>query len=281
MRVPADEIVCKSLPEACDRTGHIFEQPRRPRIVAVDGGSAALAEQTRLGVAVGFHCTMVVKMVLREIGEHAEREVDRAGTPLHERVGGDLHHHMGAARVRHFAQQTLERQRVGRGALGRQNGVADHVLIRADQTDLCAQTALKELLEKIRCGRLAVRAGHADHCHASRRLAVPSRGELCRRLVRVGDQHTGHALGRVLGHDADRAARGGLLCVVCAVLPRAMQGEEKASLSRRAGIEGEVMYLRPRVRAEESEVIEGAQKLAELRRRVVLSPSNLALFCGF
>jgi len=34
-------------------------------------------------------------------------------------------------------------------------------------------------------------------------------------------------------------------------------------------------------RAEESEVIEGAQKLAELRRRVVLSPSNLALFCGF
>ena len=78
-----------------------------------------------------------------------------------------------------------------------------------------------------------------------------------------------------------RDARGGLLCVVCAVLPRAMQGEEKASLSRRAGIEGEVMYLRPRVRAEESEVIEGAQKLAELRRRVVLSPSNLALFCGF
>ena len=60
-----------------------------------------------------------------------------------------------------------------------------------------------------------------------------------------------------------------------------MQSEEKASLSRRAGIEGEVMYLRPRVRAEESEVIEGAQKLAELRRRVVLSPSNLALFCGF
>ena len=65
------------------------------------------------------------------------------------------------------------------------------------------------------------------------------------------------------------------------IVPRAMQGEEKASLSRRAGIEGEVMYLRPRVRAEESEVIEGAQKLAELRRRVVLSPSNLALFCGF
>ena len=90
-----------------------------------------------------------------------------------------------------------------------------------------------------------------------------------------------HKVRRQLLDDADRAARGGLLCVVCAVLPRAMQGEEKASLSRRAGIEGEVMYLRPRVRAEESEVIEGAQKLAELRRRVVLSPSNLALFCGF
>ena len=199
MRVPADEIVCKSLPEACNRTGHIFEQPRRPRIVAVDGGSAALAEQTRLGVAVGFHCTMVVKMVLREIGEHAEREVDRAGTPLHERVGGDLHHHMGAARVRHFAQQTLERQRVGRGALGRQNGVADHVLIGPDQTDLCAQAALKELLEKIRCGRLAVAARHGVNfarTQVEKDFHFARHGNtVCTGLLQLGQQirHAGRA----------------------------------------------------------------------------------------
>ena len=176
MRVPADEIVCKSLPEACDRTGHIFEQPRRPRIVAVDGGGAALAEQTRLGVAVGFHCTMVVKMVLREIGEHAEREVDRAGTPLHERVGGDLHHHMGASRVCHTPQQRLELIGLRCSAVGGQLQGTDQVSVGADQAHTGLQRPFQHGLDKIGGGGLPVGAGDPDQGHLLPRVSEPSGG---------------------------------------------------------------------------------------------------------
>ena len=85
-------------------------------------------------------------MVLCEIGEYAEREADRADAPLHERVGGDLHHRVGAARVRHLAQQALERQRIRRRPRGGKRGVTDHVPVRADQADLRAEAALEKLL---------------------------------------------------------------------------------------------------------------------------------------
>ena len=50
----------------------------------------------------------------------------------HQRVGGYLHHHMGAARVGHLPQQPLQLKGLRRRALGVDYLGSDHVLNRAD-----------------------------------------------------------------------------------------------------------------------------------------------------
>ena len=74
----------------------------------------------------------------------------------------------------------------------------------------------------------------------------------------VGNEHAGHIGKLPLGHDTGRAARDRLSAVVCAVLPRPMQGKEKASLSRCAGLKGKAPYLRFRIQTMELTAVQSA-----------------------
>ena len=182
---PADKVVRHALPECDPLARKAGEQALRPRVVAVDAGDVALVEKPRLRVAVGLHRAVVVKMILRQVRENTDAESDSFYPALHQRVGRDLHHGIGAARIDHLGEQALHGQRVGRCAVGRDGLVADQILIRADQADLCALCALQELFDKIRRGRFAVCAGHADHGEFSRRSTIPYRRAKRKRFVRI------------------------------------------------------------------------------------------------
>ena len=182
---PADKVIRHALPECNPLARKAGEQALRPRIVTVNAGDVTLVEKPRLRVAVGLHRAVVVKMILRQVRENTDAESDSFYPALHQRVGRNLHHGIGAARIDHLGEQALHGQRVGRCAVGRDGLVADQILIRADQADLCALRALQKLFDKIRRGRFAVCAGHADHGEFSRRSTIPYRRAKRKRFVRI------------------------------------------------------------------------------------------------
>ena len=182
---PADKVIRHALPECDPLARKAGEQALRPRIVTVDAGDVALVEKPRLCITVGLHRAVVVKMILRQVRENTDAESDSFYPALHQRVGRDLHHGIGAARIDHLGEQALHGQRVGRCAVGRDGLVTDQILIRADQADLCALRALQKLFDKIRRGRFAVCAGHADHGEFSRRSTIPYRRAKRKRFVRI------------------------------------------------------------------------------------------------
>ena len=141
---PADKVIRHALPECDPLARKAGEQALRPRIVTVDAGDVTLVEKPRLRVAVGLHRAVVVEVILRQVRENTDAESDSFYPALHQRVGRDLHHGIGAARIDHLGKQALHGQRVGRCAVGRDGLVADQILICADQADLRALCALQK-----------------------------------------------------------------------------------------------------------------------------------------
>ena len=186
MRAVRDQVVGQSLSEGGHLPRKALQQARRPRVVAVDDGGVAGCKELCLCVAVGLHRAVVVEVVLRQIREDADREADPRRALLHERVRGDLHHRMAAACFDHRGKKFLQGKRIGRRALGAEDLVTDHILIRADESDLCAFRLLQKLLEKIGRGGLAVRACHADHRELFGRLTAETGGEHRQGVMRIG-----------------------------------------------------------------------------------------------
>ena len=116
-------------------------------VVDVDRARFAAAEEHGLRVAVGVHRLVEVQMIFRQIGKDRRIEVDLVGAVEHQRVGGDLHNDVRAAGVAHVGKELLQLEGFGRRALGVQNFIADHVLDRADEADLCAARFFKHVLQ--------------------------------------------------------------------------------------------------------------------------------------
>ena len=95
----------------------VGQQPLAPRVVGVVHADIAAIKQNGLGIAVGLHGAVEVQMVLTEIGEDAHGEAHTVDAVQHQRVGGDLHDHVGAAGVGHLAEQPLQLEGLRRGAL--------------------------------------------------------------------------------------------------------------------------------------------------------------------
>ena len=138
-------------------------QPRRPRVVGVIDPQITLPEQQSLRVAVGFHRLVEVQMVPAQIRIDPHGELDTVHPVQHQRVGGYLHHHMGAPGVGHLPQQLLQLEGLRRGALRGEHLAADHVLDGADQPHLRPGLLLQNTLDEIGGGGLAAGAGHAHH----------------------------------------------------------------------------------------------------------------------
>ena len=110
-------------------------------------------------------------MILGQIGEDAHRVADAIHPVQRQRVGGDLHHHMGAARIPHPGKELLDLKGLRRGPLRGEHLAADHVLVGADQAHLGPRRLLQNRLEQVGGGGLAVGAGDGHHGHIVRRMA--------------------------------------------------------------------------------------------------------------
>ena len=133
------------------------------RIVVDHGNSrrrrAHALEQPRLGACVGLHAAVVVKMVLREIGEdrHIHRQTPHA--LLLERMRAHLHHGFRAAGAYAFGKQRENVAAFRRGVLARQHAVSNARFHGAQQHTLAAY-AREHLLQQERGRGLAIGAGH-------------------------------------------------------------------------------------------------------------------------
>ena len=171
--------------------GAVGQHPLVPRIVGVVDGHVAALEEDGLGVAVFLHGVVEVQVILAEVGEDAHGEADAVYPVQGQCVGGDLHHHMGAARVGHLAEQLLQLEGFGGGALGVQHLVADHVLDGAHQTHLGPGLLLQDALDEIGGGGLAAGAGNADHGHLAGGMVEPVGGHQRQRLAGAFHLHIG------------------------------------------------------------------------------------------
>ena len=107
-------------------------------------------------------------------------------------MGGDLHHCVGAARVRHLAQQALDLQRIRRGAPGREHLLLHQVLHRADETGLYSRTA-QDVAQEIGGGGFAVGAGNAQDRQPGGGVFIPGAGNFAQGSSHIRHRRAGQA----------------------------------------------------------------------------------------
>ena len=128
-------------------------------------------------------------MVFGEVRKNAGLKRNFVRPVQNQRVGRYLHHAVCAARVHHLGEELLQLKGLRCGALGVNDGTADHVLNRPDQAHLRAKRLFQHCFEKVRDCCLAVRSGHAEHRHFIRRVAEPVCAKLGQRFSAIGDLH--------------------------------------------------------------------------------------------
>ena len=185
--------------------GAVGDHPLTPRVIGIVNGQIAALEEDGLGIAVLLHGLMEVQMVAAQIGVDTHGEADAIHAVKAQCVGGDLHHHVGAARVRHLTEQAVQLEGFGGSALGRDDFLADHVLNGAYETHLCPRLLLENALDEVGGGGLAAGARHADHGHFAGGMVEPVAAHECQRLAAVFHHHVGDALHRALHHGAHGA----------------------------------------------------------------------------
>ena len=194
------------LSEGGQGAGRVLCQPGGPGIVGVVYALFALPEEQGLGVAVGLHGPVKVQVILTQVRKEPHGEPDVRHPLQAEGVGGDLHDHVGASRVRHGPEEGLELEGFRRGALGVEDFVPDHILVGPDKAHLGPQAFFQNILQQVRCRRLPVGAGDAHHGHGGGGVAEPVPAQPGQGGAAVGYQHAGSVSLRLcLAEDAGRA----------------------------------------------------------------------------
>ena len=228
--------------------GSLRHRPADGLVVHVEHADAAAVKENRLGLPVGLHRLVKVQMVLGQVRERADGKGDAVHAVQAEGVRADLHHDVGAALLQHLGKQALERKALRGGSLGVQDLVADHVLDRADQTDLCAEDPFQHGFEQEGYGRLAVGSGHADHGQPLCGMTEPVCAEDRQGCAGIRHADEGNAGLRLpLAEDADRAACCGLRDKVVPVFFEAGHGHKQVSRLGFAGIVADAGDLEFRV----------------------------------
>jgi hypothetical protein len=153
-------------------------------------------------------------------------------------VRGDLHRDRARAGVAHRGQHGVEFERQRRRVLQRPRAVAEDAAERSD--DAARQPRrFGNRAQQIARGRLAVRAGDAEHEHRPRGVVVERVGEPRDRDARVGDHDLRDAeVGRTLDDEHRRTARDGLGEEVVTVDALAAHRDEGAAGRHRARVDG-------------------------------------------
>ena len=151
-------------------------------------------------------------MILRKIGKRADFEAHSRQPVQPQRVGGNLHHHVIYARVRHHAQLILRHQRIRRGQLRGNGFIADHAAHRADQTHLMPRF-LQNRFDQEAGGGFSLRAGDADQVHFPRGISVELGGDVGQCLAHIRHHHLRHVqIQHMIHHQRNRAV---LHCLRC------------------------------------------------------------------
>ena len=180
-------------------------------------------------------------MILTEVGEDAHGEADTVDPIQHQRVGGDLHDHMGAARVGHLPQQLLQLEGLRCGALGVEHLAADHVLNGADKAHLGSGLLLQNTLDEVGGGGLAAGAGNADHGQLPGGVVEPVAGDDRQRPAGILHDYIGNSGIRcMLADNAGRAPFPRHGDIFMAVRLRAGDGHEQAALPGLAGVVADI-----------------------------------------
>ena len=176
-------------------------------------------------------------MILGQVGKDAHGKTDARHALEHQRVGGDLHHDVGAPGVAHLAEELLQLEALRRGALRGQLLRPDHVAVGADQTHLRAERGLQDVLDEVSGGGLAVGAGDADHGHLPRRVAEEVASGDGQSIAGILHQNIGDLpLGRALAQHHSRALFRSGGDKVMSVADRAHNGDEEIAAAGAAGI---------------------------------------------
>ena len=171
---------------------------------------------------------MEVQMILSQVGERADGEAHAAHAVENQRVRRDFHDAVRAASLGHACKQCLQLVGLGRGALGRDDLVTDHVLIGADEANLMA-LGFQNVLDQ-RGGRgLAVGAGHADHGELARGMVEAVARDVGQCGSGIGNDDRRDALAGLLAHDCNRALLEGHADIGMAVGGEAAHGDEQVT----------------------------------------------------
>ncbi len=202
-------------------------------------------EERLLGPQVLREGLMVVEVVVREVGEDAAREVQAPDAVLHDGVRRALHEAVAAPGIDHLAEQGVEPDGVRRGVRGLGAARAHAVDDRRNEPRLVAQSP-EQLVEERGRGGLAVGARNAHQLELAARVAVPRRGQVGHRGVRVLHLDVGHALvrrsGHALAHHGCGAALHRHVDVVVSVALRAADREEAVARLHAARIVDQVRH---------------------------------------
>ena len=151
----------------------MLQIPPARLIIQIQHTPAALPEQQTLGDAVVLHGTVVVQMVLGQVGEHPHLKGQALQPVLYQGVGGRLQHHMGAAGVRHGPQQLLQLIAVRRGAVGRQFLLPHQIPVGADKPHLGVQGSGQQFPNQVGGRGLSVGPGNGNQRHLLSGAAEP------------------------------------------------------------------------------------------------------------
>ena len=142
------------------------------RIVTVDDPYPALAKQHRLASQILVKVCMFSRcdMIGLNVGKNTIIK-DKSLCAVHlEALRGRLHHYHLTARLFHFFKILLQIIRLGRRMRWRNHFLSDNCLDGSHQTDLIS-CSFQNILDKVRCRRLSLRACHTDDLHALCRIA--------------------------------------------------------------------------------------------------------------
>ena len=138
-------------------------------IVEIDNRLTGLLEKLVLGRQIVFKGTVVIEMILREIGKQRDIKMHPCYPLLCQRLGGDLHHAVRTARFYHLVEKLIEFVWVRGRQLRREHLVPHHILHRADQPRLIPRS-IQDLLDQEGGGRLPVGACDPDQMKLFRRI---------------------------------------------------------------------------------------------------------------
>src|SRR5205807_7426588 len=133
-----------------------------------------------------LHCAVIIEVILREVGEDADVEFNTADTLLFERVRADFHDASLAVSAQHLRHHLLDFERLGRGALRRNDALADLVSHRANQAAVNSR-GFHNLFHHESHGGLAVRAGDTNDPQLFAWMLVVSRGHTSQSFARIGN----------------------------------------------------------------------------------------------